>query len=323
MAEEQPGVPRRFQLFGLPIDSDTDLSAPSANRGPARLTVLRARAPLPRGTLLLRTRIRLPDGDTEYELARVEDGVVLRYGRSAEFLIAHSSIHYRTDATFSTAALQWLLLGPVIGFWFEFTGLTVLHGATVEVNGSAIAVLAGSGTGKSSLAVAFAHAGHRLLGDDHVVIDPAVSPIAVYPALPWLKVGPRVCETFGIDYVSLPNLHRAVDKRRWMLSEGQRVETSLPLRAVFVLDRTKRTSPEVRIESLGPRDALVNLIRHSYAPVSVHAAGFQTQRLALLSRIVSDLGIARVEYGEGLDRLSQVRRAIVAHVLGPKCTPPQ
>jgi hypothetical protein len=64
-----------------------------------------------------------------------------------------------------------ILLGSVFGILCHRRDLLPLHASCVEIDGHAVAFTGPSGIGKSTLAAAFAAAGHRVLADDVTVID--------------------------------------------------------------------------------------------------------------------------------------------------------
>jgi hypothetical protein len=64
-----------------------------------------------------------------------------------------------------------ILLGPVLSLVLEQRGLLALHGSAVDLDGSGVAFLAPKLHGKSTLALALALSGGRLITDDLVAVD--------------------------------------------------------------------------------------------------------------------------------------------------------
>jgi hypothetical protein len=80
---------------------------------------------------------------------------------------------------------------------FSIVGDVPLHAACAEVDGRALIVAAPGRFGKTTLAAAFAQAGHRVLGEDLVCFRPGANP-AVIPGPALLRLRCDVADTFHI-----------------------------------------------------------------------------------------------------------------------------
>lgn len=113
-------------------------------------------------------RWTLPDGRVKAEFHRAEYGFLLRFPDEADFAIHAdgqsvtgwpapdvSGDHFRS--LYSNAVL------PLLG---DYNGGLFLHGSAVVIGGRAVAFLGKSGDGKTTLAAAFAKAGHPFLTED-------------------------------------------------------------------------------------------------------------------------------------------------------------
>jgi hypothetical protein len=102
----------------------------------------------------------------------------VRFTSELGFTAAISSgRHIIVDAAshLSQAGLHAALFGPAMGWLLFQRGLVPLHGCGVEVAGSLIAIIGHSGAGKSTLGRALVARGHRLVGDDQLVVDPVTA----------------------------------------------------------------------------------------------------------------------------------------------------
>jgi hypothetical protein len=91
----------------------------------------------------------------------------------------------------------------------------------------------------------------------------------------------------------------------------RRIET------IFVLERGQADTALDVVETRGAA-AVVELVKHSYAPMTVGAAGLQPQRLRSLSRIAGRVPVRRLMYPGRFDQLPKV----VEHIMGSR-TPSQ
>lgn len=104
-----------------------------------------------------------------------------------------------------------------------------LHASAVEINGRALLLVASGGAGKSTLAAAFAAAGHRVLSEDVTGVRPDSAP-AVIPGPAMLRLRPEV-----MAHLTLP---------------GSRVIRTLPSRLTLVLDGPRGTCDPVPLRGI-------------------------------------------------------------------------
>lgn len=119
-----------------------------------------------------------------------------------------------------------------------FRGNLPLHAASVELAGHVVAVIAGSGTGKSTLCWHLLESGARFGCDDLVPVALGESGVSAFPSVSLFpKLHRDVLDRFGIDAT---RLRRADDgtgaDEYWVtISPAQRVAGPRPLAAVFLL----------------------------------------------------------------------------------------
>lgn len=122
-------------------------------------------------------------------LARTSHGYHLRHACTAEYEIEASEIRVRGLKDPSPQRVQNDLTGRVIPVVLHTAGMLCLHASAVVLGSSAVAFVAESGYGKSTLALALAGAGNPLLTDDALVVDFAPD-VVVRPGVPHVRVNP-------------------------------------------------------------------------------------------------------------------------------------
>jgi len=152
------------------------------------------------------------------------------------------------------------VLGPAMGVLLHQRGVLVLHASAVTFDGGVVAFLGHSGWGKSTMAAAMVKAGASAFCDDLVAVTMQGSMPVAYPGYPILKLGVDSGEVLGYENRDLSPVS-ADDDRRQVPVAGSDPAVALPLARVYVLSEGE----EPAVESLGPQDAIVELIRHSYA----------------------------------------------------------
>jgi hypothetical protein len=160
-------------------------------------------------------------------------------------------------------------------------------------------------------------AGHPLLTDDLLVVKQTGETFIAQPGYPQLRFWPQQARHFlGAD-ARFESIHPAVNKWRVPLAAtglGQFANTPRPLRAIYLLDRYPAAAgnTNIAITPLSPRDALIELLRYSFAGRLAEAAGLQPGRLNVLAQLVQTIPLRRLSYPSGLVELPAVGAAVVA-----------
>jgi hypothetical protein len=142
-------------------------------------------------------------------------------------------------------------------------GFLVLHASAVAVGGRAVAFMAQSGTGKSTLAAAFGQHGHELITDDFLCIEfDADEQPFVRPAFPYVKLYPEVVEHFARTEGEVPMKQFAADEKLAWRSAGGLAGGRLPLQSIYILSDADSNE---EIVDLPKMEAFVQLVRYSLA----------------------------------------------------------
>ena len=182
--------------------------------------------------------------------------------------------------------LRLFILGAALSILLQQRGWLVLHASAVTVEGGAVAFLGRSGWGKSTTAAAMHARGHKVVADDVVAVqeEGAECPL-IFPGFPQLKLWPEAAVSLGDNVERLPFLHPRFEKRARAVAAEGFSQDPLPLRQIYTLAESH--TPEV--EPLWAQEALVELVRHSYAVRLVHSVGASSHflRCASLAKKVS------------------------------------
>ena len=195
------------------------------------------------------------------------------------------------------------LLGVLMSILLRQRGLLVLHAAGLAKDGKAVAFVGDSGWGKSTLAGYFVQQGYRLLNDDVLALDVNSIPIQVVPGFPQIKFRPEAEHWLGARYEALPSLHPNSPKRIDAPVE-QFQEASLPISRLYVLEGAGRA--ETRIEPLGGREAILELVRHTRMTNVMHAAEVRAQHLQQCALLVQNVPVQRLIRKKDLDALGEI-----------------
>ena len=325
MASSPSGLIHR--LFGLEMASAFPfVSRLGAGTGPPDLTFACGREAPPGaaaqvGPPVYASPERTPQGESLTYLFRRPGCDLLRFSEVADFHLADDRVDCHLLDPRYEFLVELRLLGPVLAYWLERRALPALHASAVVVDGRAAAFLAGRCAGKSVLAAALMTAGHPLLADDLLAVEPA--PAGCFlgrPGYPQMRLEPDAADRFLGGRHTLPRVHPDYAKRRVPVGPdglGAFAALSHPLAAVYLPERLDGADGDrVRIAPLAPRDAVIELTRRSFIPRLAAAAGWQARRLETFSRLAERVPLRRLLYPAGFEQLPRVRDAVLADLAG-------
>jgi hypothetical protein len=139
-------------------------------------------------------------------------------------------------------------------------GLLVLHASGVAFPDCAAIFLGETGAGKSTLAAAFYSRGRSIVADDLIAVRNCGPIPQVLPGFPRLRLSPAeaaslIPKAIGIN----PPEDLEADGKQSYWADRNFPDQPLPLRAIYFL----RPGKTLEIHSLAPREAVLNLVRHS------------------------------------------------------------
>jgi hypothetical protein len=203
-------------------------------------------------------------------------------------------------APLDVPAWRWqrFLTGQLLPFATVLQGLEVFHASAVVVGGRAVAVLGGSGAGKTSLGLHLALRGLPLLNDDVLAVE--AGPGAGVLAHPGPGVANVRRDGSGlVERVLEAGLGRALGSTEHETRVAvRRHEESVPLGAVFTVERTA-SGEDAAIEPLTPVDPRVLL--GATFNLALRGPERLARQLDVCGRIADSCGIFRVECPPAVD----------------------
>ena len=269
-----------------------------------------------------------PGGLSKAVLLRLDGGDVLRFHGLADFFLKTDRITCYLSNPEDGSLAETLLLGPVISYWLEGQGLPVLHASAVAAAGAAIGFLAGKGAGKSSLATAMMNMDWQLVTDDLLAIRGQRDVIEGLPGYPQMRFWRHQASALWGDLEQWRQvLPQRAGKLRVPVGDGgvgRFCSGAQPMRCLF-LPRRRESDGDLSIhfERLLPRQSLIELVRGSFLPRLVEAAGLQAHRFGVLASLARTVPLVRLDFPSGVEHLPLVQDAIVAYLrdLGSTGTP--
>jgi hypothetical protein len=255
-------------------------------------------------------------GDLSLSLARKSDEFLLRFPYLADFVISGDG---RQIAAWPTPAtdretLCHLLLDQVLPRLLAHQGRLVLHASAVRVDGRTIAFAGESGRGKSTLAMSLHTAGFPLLSDDGLVVAAGESSALALPIYPGLRLWPPSIAAFFVKSPPLAQVRHYSAKQRVVLPENS-APVSAPLAALYLLAARPPYDAvrTITVSPLSPRDACVELIRHSFL-LDVSDPRRAAGLLAAAGSVAAQLPVFVLIYPRVYSCLPAVRAAILQYL---------
>jgi hypothetical protein len=253
------------------------------------------------------------DGESVCRLFRSGDSEILSFPKVADFYLWPGRIVCHVLAPELRHLVELHLLGPVFSYWLERRERIVLHSSAVALGGRVAAFVGRHGDGKSGLAAALLRSGGALLSDDVVPLEMRSEEILAHPSFPQMRMWPDEAACFLDRFEHLPLVHPDLTKRWVPVGPGGLglfQANAAPLSSIYLLDRRPEADEPLEIRTLSPRDAVIELLRHSFTPLLVEAAGLQPARLDFLARLALQVPVKRLRYPSGFDRLPAVAEAV-------------
>ncbi|GIX30239.1 MAG: hypothetical protein KatS3mg124_0711 [Porticoccaceae bacterium] len=184
----------------------------------------------------------------------------------------------------------------------------VLHAAAVAVEDIALAFLGTSGRGKSTLAAAFAARGFSFLADDGLALDRRREGWLALPSHPAIRLWPDSLARLAPARSRCETTGRRPKFRLLAGPEVPHCGRPLPIGALYFLEE----SAAVGIAPVSPRDALIELVRHSFL-LDVEEERLLRHHFAALGGLVRSTPAFRLAYPRRYEALPAVLAAVLGH----------
>jgi hypothetical protein len=310
---------RSRRLFGIDLASDFPFATLlSEGEGPPEVSfAVHLQAPEPtvwqRSHPIYTSPFQTEEGESVSRLYRTPGFAVLEFPGHLDFYLRPGRIDCHLLAPRYSSLVEIRLLGPVLAYWLESRGIPALHASAVTIGKQAVAFLSTHGAGKTGLAAAFMRAGGELLTDDLLPVEEQDGAFLGRPGYPQMRMWPDEAAHFLEAFEHLPLVLPELAKRRVPVGPdgfGVFCTDSRPLTCLYLPERLANRDAPVELREVSPRDAVIELIRHSFSPHLVEAVGLQPARLDLFARLVRQVPVRRLLYPSGFERLPEVVEAV-------------
>ena len=256
---------------------------------------------------------RFPDGSLWTQFYRLGGGYLLRFPELADFSVSAdcADVACRPAPGIGEATPQHLYLNQVLPLVQSKQGQLVFHASAVEIAGGAVAFVAESGRGKSTLAAGFAIGGFRFLTDDGLVVEACGDGYQALPSHPSIRLWedseaaliPPGAETApALEFTS---------KSRFLAGEGIAFcDRPRPLRRVYFLG--DGSADDIVFPRLSAAEALLEWVKHSFL-LDIEEQPLLAAHFDQVAKLANQPIHYRLDYPRRYADLARVRQAIIEH----------
>ena len=254
---------------------------------------------------------RFADGTLWMLFFRLGADYLLRFPGLADFEVSASGhdVQGWPAPGVDAATLRHLYLNQVLPLALSRQGKLVLHASAVEVGSGCVAFIGESGRGKSTLAASFAINGNGFLTDDGLQLEWLGERLTAAPSHPSVRLwGDSEAALLGGSQEAAPPV-QYTRKARFLAGDTLTFcAAPRALQALYYLGTGEATS--IRIESMRPPVALLELVRHSFL-LDVDEQQMLASHFDEISRIANLPIHYHLDYPRRFEALPLLRDAIV------------
>lgn len=248
-------------------------------------------------------------GAVSAEFHRTDRGILVRFPRIADFVIARDLTTVRCSPApgADMTVVDNLYYNNVLPLVGNHSGRLNLHGSAVVVHDQALAFIGLSRSGKTTLAGAFAQAGHAFLTEDVITLQPDEGAYNIEPKRALLRLFPDSAQQLGIAGA---DCEAGMVKRQFEATGSLPHATrSAPLGRLYFLG--DGSSPDLQVWQLSKPEALSIALRHSFI-LDVEDAARLRAHFGRISDLVDAVPCYALDYPRRYDLLAGIVDTLAA-----------
>ena len=256
-----------------------------------------------------------PDGTEWTGFYRRGQNFLLRFPDLADFEVSADGQHVSCwpAPNISENTLQHLYLNQVLPLALSKRGKQVFHASAIATPVGAVAFMAESGRGKSTLAACFATSGYRFLTDDSLLLEESECGYAVLPSHPSIRLWDDSREALISEDAEQAPAVQYTPKARILFGGSMAFcEEAQPLRRVYFLGDGRAT--QLTFQRMPPSLALISLVKNTFL-LDIDTRQTLATHFDQLTKMVAMPIYYELDYPRRFEDLPSIRQAIVAHVM--------
>lgn len=243
---------------------------------------------------------------------RVKGSLTLSFEEWCDFQLSSDGhdIYYRLSDTVDADWIRTTLYSLVIPLMLQKHGRLNLHAGAVGFRGQALAFMAESGTGKSTLIASFAQSGFPFLTDDILALRQLGQGYLALPAYPWIGLSLRSQKALW-NHSNHDELDEELKAKVPVQgTKGCFARDPLPLRVLYLIARSQSSS--IDLSPVHRAHALGQVLEQSNG-LTLLDENERRNLIGAVARFVSNLPVWRLSVPSDYSRLPDVVSAVIEH----------
>ncbi|MCA9051461.1 MAG: hypothetical protein KDA89_22135 [Planctomycetaceae bacterium] len=243
-----------------------------------------------------------------------EGQVLFRVPNVGQFLVQHGrEVVIERQPGISDSEIRVFVMNTVFAALLRQRGLLALSASAVRVNDSAVLLLGGSATGKSTLAAQFRQQGIPVLADDicPIVIRPGLGPVLL-PGFPVIRLWQDAANHFGFDIAELSRPRACLP--RYEVPNKLPCDDHWPVAGMYLLTDNCSNQPETITSLSAPGEKLPTLLRLTKGRVTTCETEERRQHLKICAALAGMVPVFQLHRHGGHATLSATARLLRLHM---------
>ncbi|XPF95069.1 hypothetical protein ACM9HF_03400 [Colwellia sp. RE-S-Sl-9] len=213
-----------------------------------------------------------------------------------------------------------------MALWLEINNVLCIHANALAYKDHAIAFVAPSRTGKTTLTAELCKKEFSVMTDDMMALHQQNNEYVVYPSWPIARMWPETLEIINNkkNTNELEKVHQDFAKKIISINENSGFnfcEQPKKLKTIYILNRVEGTtntsennnkiSTVCNITTLSSAEAVILLIQNSILGSAYKALSLEQQRFIKLTQLVKNVSIKKITYLSGKQYLNTVQEIII------------
>jgi hypothetical protein len=212
-----------------------------------------------------------------------------------------------------------------MALWLEINNVLCIHANALAYKNNAIAFVAPSRTGKTTLTAELCKKEFSVMTDDMMALHQQNNEYVVYPSWPIARMWPETLEIINNKNTNeLEKVHQDFAKKIININENSGFnfcEQPKKLKTIYILNRIENTtnnsennnkiSTVCNITTLSSAEAVILLIQNSILGSAYKALSLEQQRFIKLTQLVKNVSIKKITYLSGKQYLNTVQEIII------------
>lgn len=212
-----------------------------------------------------------------------------------------------------------------MALWLEINNVLCIHANALAYKNQAIAFVAPSRTGKTTLTAELCKKEFSVMTDDMMALHQQNNEYVVYPSWPIARMWPETLEIINNKNTNeLEKVHQDFAKKIININENSGFnfcEQPKKLKTIYILNRVEDTtnnsennnkiSTVCNITTLSSAEAVILLIQNSILGSAYKALSLEQKRFIKLTQLVKNVSIKKITYLSGKQYLNTVQEIII------------